>query len=120
MNEQMRPDFRPLKPKSERLLTMSIDPLEARREVSVGDVNIRLEPQEYQILWLLNSRSGSFVSEDEIIQFLYEDSGKDIPLGNSIDVRITNLRKKLAIFEKAGAKFSIIRERKLGWRLEKI
>ena len=114
MIEEMRPDFRPLKPKGERILQMDI----ASHEVRMDDVRVKLSPMEYQILWLLNSRDGELVSEEELEKFLYAEKIDDLSYF-SIAGRMTTLRDKLRAFEKNGVKLSITNQKGRGWRLEK-
>ncbi|MDP2649114.1 MAG: winged helix-turn-helix domain-containing protein [bacterium] len=52
---------------------------------------------EYQILWILVRAKGGFVPRSDIESFIYSDiaDDKDLPLGNSFDVKLHSLRRKL-------------------------
>jgi DNA-binding response OmpR family regulator len=55
----------------------------------------RLTIKEYSILWLLVRAQGRFITHDEIAYFLYEETDRDIPLGNCVQVFVSRVRKKL-------------------------
>ncbi|MBU1755222.1 winged helix-turn-helix domain-containing protein [Patescibacteria group bacterium] len=55
-----------------------------------------LTSNEYQILWMLVRAQGDVISESDIIEFMYDDPNKDIPLYNPAEVFLHRLRKKLA------------------------
>ncbi len=86
-------------------------------DVVIEGEHIHLTPKEYQILWLLNSREGQFVTEDEMRQFLYDDEEVDAPLGNVVEAVVSRLRKKLSTVEHNGVK--ITNEQRLGYKLER-
>lgn len=57
--------------------------------------SVRLSSYEYRILWLLVRAQGTVITVDEIMYFIYDDSDKDLPLGNSTQVLISRVRKKI-------------------------
>lgn len=116
MIEELRPDFKPLANVEERPLKMYLDA--GDHGVVIGEERIHLTPSEYQVLWLLNSRAGDYVSEDQIRQFIYDDEDVDAPLSETIDVFITRLRNKLN--REGNPNISIGRRyAELGWKLER-
>ena len=74
-----------------RVGRVTIDP--ARRSAVIGDRVVDLTTGDFDILWLLASRSGSVVTRDEILRVV---RGIDYDgLDRSIDARICRLRRKL-------------------------
>ena len=63
------------------------------RQVTLQDENVELTSQEFDLLWLLASRSGEVQNRDYIYKAVVgrEYDGMD----RSVDVRISRLRKKL-------------------------
>ncbi len=63
--------------------------------------SLSLSNYEFLILWLIIRGQGNPISQSEITFFVYEEHAdnneKDIPLGNSVDVFIVRVRKKLAL-----------------------
>lgn len=89
---------------------LRLDP--ARREVSVGDTELRLTPTEYQILELLMRRAPAVVQRRVIAQHAWDDETQ--PLGsNAIDVQVSRIRAKIV-----GAGVRIVTVRGAGYRLE--
>ena len=82
------------------------------------EIREKLEAQEYQILWLLVRAHGNIISETDIITFLYGDmpDEKDIPLGNTIQVRISDLRGMLE--KLTGGTVRIVTHIRTGYSLE--
>ena len=65
----------------------------ASRQVTLGDENIDLTSQEFDLLWLLSSQAGVVQNRDYIYKVVV---GRDYDgLDRSVDVRISRLRKKL-------------------------
>lgn len=64
--------------------------------VWVGEQEITLSATEFELLWALASRAGEVVSRDALFQAL---RSKDYDgLDRSIDMRVSKLRKKLALY----------------------
>lgn len=55
-----------------------------------------LTAHECMMLWLLIRGQGCVITRDEMVYFIYDDSEDDIPLGNSTEVVMARVRKKLA------------------------
>lgn len=71
--------------------TLRVD--EASRSVSLDDKPIKLSSHEFDLLWLLARRSGEVVGRDFLFQELH---GRPYDgLDRTIDVRVSQLRKKL-------------------------
>lgn len=63
------------------------------RQVKLHDENVELTSQEFDLLWLLASRSGEVQNRDYIYKAVV---GRDYDgMDRSVDVRISRLRKKL-------------------------
>jgi two-component system response regulator RstA len=80
-------------PREEKLKvgSVTIDP--ARRSAAIGVRAVDLTTGDFDILWLLASRSGTVVTRDEILRVV---RGIDYDgLDRSIDARICRLRRKL-------------------------
>jgi DNA-binding winged helix-turn-helix (wHTH) protein len=74
--------------------------LDSRQKLLKGTVSsVKLTKSEFLALWLIIRAQGSLITKDEITYILYEefscDSEMDIPLGNSVEVFITRLRRKI-------------------------
>ena len=88
---------------------VTLDP--QTREVTAGDVDLRLSATEFRILELLLLRAPSVVDRRQIAHHAWKDETD--PIGtNSIDVRMARLRAKLA-----GSGVQILTVRGLGYRL---
>jgi DNA-binding response OmpR family regulator len=89
---------------------LRLDP--ARREVYLGDAQLRLTPTEYQILELLMRRAPAVVQRRVIAQHAWDDETQ--PLGsNAIDVQVSRIRAKIV-----GGGVRIVTVRGAGYRLE--
>ncbi len=66
------------------------------REAHIDDDHVKLTTFEFDLLWLLASRTGSTVSRDELYEELLERQYDG--LDRTIDVHISRLRKKLVEF----------------------
>jgi DNA-binding response OmpR family regulator len=66
---------------------------DASRNVHLGDSPINLSSHEFDLLWLLATRSGEVVKRDVLFQELHGRAYDG--LDRTIDVRISQLRKKL-------------------------
>ncbi|WP_462151130.1 response regulator [Pseudoalteromonas xiamenensis] len=63
------------------------------RQVYLGDTNIELTTQEYDLLWLLASNAGQVLKRDDIYMRVL---GREYDgLDRSIDIRVCKLRRKL-------------------------
>ncbi|MBN8554299.1 MAG: response regulator transcription factor [Deltaproteobacteria bacterium] len=81
-------------PKESRFQNLHMD--FSRHEVKVDGKEIKLTMTEFKILQCLMSRIGHVFSRDELIEFAL---GKNISVvDRTIDVHITNLRKKIGIY----------------------
>ena len=81
-----------------------------RFRVTVGDEKVELTTTEFRILSILSERRGWVFSRDELLSRLWGD--EKAVLDRTIDVHITNLRKKLG---KAGRLIENVRG--VGYRL---
>lgn len=82
--------------------------------VAGSDKSESLDPSEYQILWLLVRANGNRITEQEIMDFIYEED-KNYPDSNILNQRILRIRKKLE--ELTGGKVVIDTQRRSGWTL---
>lgn len=65
-----------------------------KRQVSRNDKTISLADSEFELLWILASRAGTVIKRDELFHLL---RGKEYDgLDRSIDMRISQVRKKLS------------------------
>lgn len=60
-------------------------------------VSLHLSASEYKIMWALVRAGDSFLSNDDLFEFLYEDLSdeKDLPLSNVVNTFLSRLQKKL-------------------------
>ena len=60
-------------------------------------VSLHLSASEYKIMWALVRAGDSFLSNDDLFEFLYEDLSdeKDLPLINVVNTFLSRLQKKL-------------------------
>jgi DNA-binding response OmpR family regulator len=64
-----------------------------RFEVKIRNIEVRLTPKEFELLWLLASESGRVFHREELIEQLW---GPDVFIhSRAVDVHITRLRRKL-------------------------
>jgi DNA-binding response OmpR family regulator len=66
----------------------------AKRSVSRNNIPIELADSDFELLWILASRAGTIIKRDDLFYLL---RGKAYDgLDRSIDMRISQLRKKLS------------------------
>jgi DNA-binding response OmpR family regulator len=94
----------PPEPREAKLVAGRLAIDAARRNASLDGRPVELTTGDFDILWLLASRTGSVVTRDEILRVV---RGIDYDgLDRSIDARICRLRRKL---EEAGGAESMIK-----------
>lgn len=78
-----------------------------KREVAINDVAITLTSTEFDCLYLLAQNAGSLVTREQISRKVL---GKSLqPFDRSIDMHMSNLRKKLAIKDSAIERIKTLR-----------
>jgi len=78
-----------------------------KREVAINDVAIALTSTEFDCLYLLAQNAGSLVTREQISRKVL---GKSLqPFDRSIDMHMSNLRKKLAIKDSAIERIKTLR-----------
>lgn len=84
---------------------LKIDP--NNRNVSVNSDSLNINPNEFEVLWLLAKNAGKVTSRDELLQTArgIEYDGFD----RSIDIRISRLRKRLTEHEDCGCSIKTVR-----------
>lgn len=85
----------------------------ARRRASVDGNPVELSPREWELLELLVNQRDRVVTKDQIVQTWSGNPGEAVGAGNSIEVYIHRLRRKLE-----GARLQIRTVRGLGYLLE--
>ena len=75
---------------------ITVDTLELdlnRKSVTIGDENIMLTRKEFEILYMLISHKGKYLSRQEILDRIWADDV--IVTERNVDVNIARLRKKI-------------------------
>ena len=80
-----------VKPKVITVDTMELDL--NRKSVTIGDENIMLTRKEFEILYMLISHKGKYLSRQEILDRIWADDV--IVTERNVDVNIARLRKKI-------------------------
>lgn len=96
---------------SQRVGALQLD--SARRRASVDGAVLELSPREWDLLELLVNQRDRVVTKDQIVQTWSGNPGEAVGGGNSIEVYIHRLRRKLE-----GARLQIRTVRGLGYLLE--
>ena len=83
----------------------------SQRSASLGGENLRLQPREFEVLFLLATHAGKTLSRDFLIEHT-STYGRAVPT-RSLDTHIKNLRKKMGALGRMITTVS-----KLGYRLD--